>query len=186
MGPYRRSLEVLRIAEPCTVGWNRMEGDDRTRFCRVCEKNVYNLSVLTREEIDELLTIQEGNACIRMTLRADGTVVTAGDPSCSSARENTAKRRRRRMLVGGVGTAVGAAAFAALAAVGQQLEQASEARARAAQREERTPFQYSVGVPRGAPNVNPRPTWIDPSELGLRPADSMVGGAGLLGLDESE
>jgi len=114
----QRHLQVLRIDDPCTVDWGRMDGDDRVRHCGVCERNVYDLTVLSSEEIDELLARYEGGGlCVQMLLRADGTVVVADEAKrCPEEVAGAAKRRdRRRLLVGAIGAAVGASAFATLA-----------------------------------------------------------------------
>src|SRR4051812_43681240 len=36
-------LDSLTVASPCSANWAEMTGDDRSRFCGKCEKNVYNL-----------------------------------------------------------------------------------------------------------------------------------------------
>jgi hypothetical protein len=73
-------LESLRIATPCSADWDEMAGDDRVRFCGKCEKNVYNLSAMTREAGEALVREKEGRMCVRMYQRADGTVLTADCP----------------------------------------------------------------------------------------------------------
>src|SRR4051794_34167957 len=53
----RRALPILdsvRIASPCTASWDAMTGDDQVRFCGQCEKNVYNLSGMAREDAERL------------------------------------------------------------------------------------------------------------------------------------
>jgi hypothetical protein len=73
-------LESIRIAMPCSADWDDMSGDDRVRFCGKCEKNVYNLSAMTREAGEALVREKEGRMCVRMYQRADGTVLTADCP----------------------------------------------------------------------------------------------------------
>jgi hypothetical protein len=73
-------LESLRIASPCTADWDAMVGDDQVRFCGRCEKNVYNLSTMTREAAETLVAEREGRLCIRLYRRADGTLLTADCP----------------------------------------------------------------------------------------------------------
>lgn len=103
-------LENIRIASPCTASWDEMKGDDRVRFCGHCEKNVFNLSAMTRDEAEALILATNAKICVRMYRRADGTVLTEDCP------EGLKKKRRKRLaaaLVGG--TAVAAAAtFAAM------------------------------------------------------------------------
>src|SRR5437868_12561871 len=73
-------LENLRIATPCTADWDEMAGDERVRFCGKCEKNVYNLSAMTREAGEALVREKEGRMCVRMYQRTDGTVLTSDCP----------------------------------------------------------------------------------------------------------
>lgn len=88
-------LENVAIAAPCKASWDAMVGDDRVRFCGQCEKNVYNLSVMPRDEAEALLAAREGKMCVRLFRRADGTVMTSDCPV-------GVKRRRRRRAVAGV------------------------------------------------------------------------------------
>jgi hypothetical protein len=67
------------IAAPCNVGWENMKGDDRVRFCGQCQLNVYNTSVMTPAEINDLLS-QEGSPCLRLFRRSDGTMITENCP----------------------------------------------------------------------------------------------------------
>jgi hypothetical protein len=48
------SLELIDVASPCHVPWEEMTGDDQVRFCGHCQLNVYNLSGLSRQEVEEL------------------------------------------------------------------------------------------------------------------------------------
>ena len=69
-------LPRLRIASPCEENWNEMVGDERTRRCTRCERDVYNLSGFTRGEAEALLS-QSGEApCVRFYRRTDGTIMT--------------------------------------------------------------------------------------------------------------
>lgn len=70
----------MRVASPCTVGWETMEGEGRVRFCRLCSLNVYDLSEMTRSEVEALVLKTEGRLCGRLTHRADGTVLTKDCP----------------------------------------------------------------------------------------------------------
>jgi hypothetical protein len=73
-------LDDLRIATPCRADWDEMQGDDRVRFCGQCEKNVYNLSAMPRDEAEALVREKEGRLCVRFYQRQDGTVLTADCP----------------------------------------------------------------------------------------------------------
>lgn len=63
------SLESIEIAKPCRADWGAMRGDDRVRFCGTCQKNVYNLSALSREQAEELLNAEEALPCVRFYQR---------------------------------------------------------------------------------------------------------------------
>lgn len=106
----RRTLPMLdqvRVASPCHASWDEMLGDDRVRFCLSCEKNVYNLSAMTRDEAEALLSERTaGELCVRFHKRADGTVMTQDCPV-------GARRKRRKKLALAV---AGAGAMAAAAA----------------------------------------------------------------------
>lgn len=70
----------LRIASPCKALWEAMDGDDRVRFCRECNRNVYNLSAMTETEARRVVAEREGHPCIRFYQRRDGTVLTSDCP----------------------------------------------------------------------------------------------------------
>jgi hypothetical protein len=72
-----RNLDRVQISVPCTVGWEKMTGDNRARFCRECQRDVHNFSKLTRAEIEALLLKSKGRLCGRIERRVDGTIVTA-------------------------------------------------------------------------------------------------------------
>lgn len=73
-------INKLRVASPCSVGWDNMTGDERTRHCSLCSLNVFNVSSLTTAEVADLVQKREGRLCIRMYRRADGTVLTRDCP----------------------------------------------------------------------------------------------------------
>ncbi len=100
------SLEGLRVASPCKADWGAMVGDERVRFCGQCQKNVYNLSGMARDEAQALVRGAEGKLCIRMFKRADGTVLTSDCPDGVRRKQ----RRRLAVVVAGAG-ALGASAF---------------------------------------------------------------------------
>lgn len=80
--PDRQSSEIndLRIASPCTAEWDAMAGDNRVRHCALCNLNVYNFSEMTTREIRNLIAQREGRLCVRMFLRADGTILSRDCP----------------------------------------------------------------------------------------------------------
>lgn len=70
----------MRVASPCSVGWETMTGDDRVRRCDSCELNIYNFAEMTKPEIVNLIENAEGRICGRLFLRSDGTVLTKDCP----------------------------------------------------------------------------------------------------------
>lgn len=97
-------LESVKVASPCHADWDEMTGDDRSRFCGHCQKDVFNLSGMTRDEAEQFLRERTTSACVRVYRRADGTVLTS---DC----EVGARRVRRRKIA--VAAAVGGGLIAA-------------------------------------------------------------------------
>jgi len=64
-----------------------MTGDEKARHCQHCSKNVYNLESMTNEEAINLINDNEGEVCIRLFRRPDGTVVTAECPPVKNYRD---------------------------------------------------------------------------------------------------
>jgi hypothetical protein len=100
-------LENIRIASPCNVEWSSMTGDERSRHCGQCNKTVFDLSELTREEAQALIVERAGNLCARYYRRADGRIQLA---------DCTQRQRRQRMAIAAVALA-GAAVGGAVAVV---------------------------------------------------------------------
>lgn len=73
-------IHGIQIAAPCHVSWDSMTGDERTRHCAACKLNVYNIASLTTAEAEALILEKEGNVCVRIFRRKDGTVITKDCP----------------------------------------------------------------------------------------------------------
>jgi hypothetical protein len=105
MSAVRRGLPLLdnvQVASPCSASWDDMIGDDKTRFCRDCRKNVHNLSAMTEAEAEALLqSAQDGdsNVCVRFYRRKDGTVLTSDCPVGARRKRN----HRVAVLLAGAG-----------------------------------------------------------------------------------
>jgi hypothetical protein len=69
-----------KIASPCPMAWNDMTGDDRVRYCGQCKLSVYNLTKLSRVETEQFIIAREGNVCVRIYQRGDGTAVAQDCP----------------------------------------------------------------------------------------------------------
>jgi hypothetical protein len=103
----------LKVASPCKVPWDSMQGDDAVRFCGSCQKNVYNLSAMSIEQTEQLLASPSGTPCVRFFQRADGTVMTNDCPV-------GAQRVRRQRVAFGIGAGLmSAVGFGAIAQQGE-------------------------------------------------------------------
>jgi hypothetical protein len=102
-------LDQVRVASPCTAEWNEMLGDERVRFCLSCEKNVYNLSSMAKDDAEALLRERVGDdLCIRFYQRTDGTILTADCPV------GVKKKRRKKLALAVAGAGAMAAAAATM------------------------------------------------------------------------
>jgi hypothetical protein len=146
-------LDNIRVAAPCTADWTKMPGDERVRACGDCNKNVYNLSGMTREEAEALLVEKEGRLCVRYYRRTDGTILF-GDCTIGVS------RRRRRKLVAG--------AAALLAATGIVAYGASRAVADEEEMEEMV--EETVGVMGGLSAEPPRGAEMEMGKVADMPA----------------
>src|ERR1700733_14192487 len=64
------------IAAPCQFGWENMIGNDATRFCGGCNLQVYNTSVISSAEVQNILNMDADQVCLRIYRNADGTIIT--------------------------------------------------------------------------------------------------------------
>lgn len=92
----RRDSVLDRVTIPirCDADWSAMPGDDRVRHCGVCDKNVYNLSAMTRREAERLVAGTGGRMCARIYRRPDGTVLTQ---NCVQGIRGLSERFTRRI-----------------------------------------------------------------------------------------
>lgn len=99
----------LKVAKPCPAKWDDMVGDDKSRHCDRCQKNVYNLELLEPEELVELIERTEGKFCGRLYRRPGELTVLTQD--CK-----VGMRIARRKVVGRAALAVAALGGAAVGA----------------------------------------------------------------------
>jgi hypothetical protein len=99
-------LQRVTLSSPCHERWEGMQGDERVRHCGRCDKHVYNLTAMRREEAEALLAQADG-ICVRFLRRPDGTVVSGDCPA------GTSRRRRNRVLGGLAALAILGAGVAA-------------------------------------------------------------------------
>ena len=102
-------LPNIRVASPCTADWNEMtllDAEGRARHCKSCDKNVYNLSAMTRAEAEALIVAKEGRLCVGYWQRKDGTILLK---DCLVGTANA--RKRRLVAAGAVALLAGGAAL---------------------------------------------------------------------------
>ncbi len=61
-------IDSVKVSEACSEDWEKMNGNDRFRFCSHCSKHVNNLSEMTRKEAARFVRASDGNICIRYTV----------------------------------------------------------------------------------------------------------------------
>ena len=93
----KHALDVVQVGNPCDEPWSKMSGDEQVRFCGLCEKHVFNLSKMTRDEAEQVLEERVGRICVRFYRRADGTV---GTIDCAPIRFAAARKIARQTLRG--------------------------------------------------------------------------------------
>jgi len=124
MEPAIDLLSRVSVASPCSASWEKMDGDERARFCNHCQKHVYNLSAMSRAEAEALVREKEGKLCVRFYRRRDGTMLTDNCP--------VGLRTMRRWLVlqmGGLAGVFGIIALLAPFARAENLRRLAETRA---------------------------------------------------------
>ncbi|HUS29361.1 MAG TPA: hypothetical protein VMZ53_12670 [Kofleriaceae bacterium] len=102
-------LPNLRIASPCTERWDAMSGDERVRHCGKCDKDVFDLSALTREQAESLIRERAGDLCARYYQRKDGTILLA---DCEVGARGV---RRRNYLAAGIAVTLAGGTAGAIA-----------------------------------------------------------------------
>jgi hypothetical protein len=100
---FNSPLDRVRVAAPCRADWDAMLGDERVRFCQQCERNVYNLSDMSKKEAETLVSRAEGRLCVRFYRRTDGSILTDNCPVGLRA----VKRRASRVVNAMVSAALG-------------------------------------------------------------------------------
>lgn len=103
-------VDNLCVAMPCSFDWESMKGNDEIRLCSGCNKNVYNLSSMSKERAEDVLSATETH-CVRIARNADGRMIHDDCPKWLKPLRNSWKK--------GVGIAV---SFLALFSVAPQAK----------------------------------------------------------------
>ena len=95
-------ISRVRIASPCAMKWQDLDGEGSIRHCGSCRLDVYNFSQMTRREVETILHRAEGRVCAGFYRRADGTMLLRDCPvGLRAIRMKTAR------MVGRVAAALG-------------------------------------------------------------------------------
>ena len=167
----------VRVASPCTAEWSAMAPVDadaeRVRHCGSCNKNVYNLSQMTRAEAEALIVAHEGRLCVRYYQRKDGTILLK---DCAVGVANG--RKRRVIAAGAAALLAGVSAAVSWPRLAAELREHSEDMAATiAPPEYREDIQANVAIADHddpAPPAPPAPIVVDhpiPEEI-----EPMMGG----------
>ena len=158
----------LRVASPCDMSWEGMEGTDRARHCSRCRLTVYDISGMTRDEAAALIRAREGRLCVRFFRRADGTVLTRDCPSGFRA----ARRRVLALAASGAAALATVSSWAVLAAPGLRRSEPFASWLRwlegpVASSSDPEEEGYTLGVVVPARQSAPEPDWTEeaPEEL---------------------
>jgi hypothetical protein len=147
-------LDRVQVASPCNASWDDMVGDERVRFCLKCDKSVFNLSAMSREDAERLLEERaSGELCVRYYQRADGTIMTSDCPV------GVKKKRRKKLAlaVAGAGAMALAATQAYERAFGEQCTRMGAVAATQGEMELATPPTIPTVMGTAGPIVNPPP-----------------------------
>jgi len=69
------TAEFPALSFSCPQLWAGMEGNEKTRFCEVCQKNVHNLSMMSAEERRDLLASTGESPCVAYFKHVNGTPI---------------------------------------------------------------------------------------------------------------
>ncbi len=69
-------LDSIDVPAPCPKKWDEMIGGEKVRLCQSCDKNIYNISEMTRAEVRKLLFQSKESVCIRLEKDRNGRVQT--------------------------------------------------------------------------------------------------------------
>lgn len=77
--PTRAEGLDLRVNSPCEVDWDSMVGNEEVRFCTHCEKNVHDISALTRKDAMRFVRANSGGVCVRFYTAPSGRTLHANE-----------------------------------------------------------------------------------------------------------
>lgn len=76
MSTGKSKLDQLKVVTPCSSSWEQMTGNRQKRFCSECNKNVFDFSQMTRNQVEAVVSAHKGQLCGRILRDASGSLVT--------------------------------------------------------------------------------------------------------------
>ena len=99
------TAEFPPLSFTCPQLWAGMAGNEKTRFCDVCQKSVYNLSMMNAEERRTLLAGTGESPCVAYFKHVNGTPIdVAALPDGSSLKKKITKAALVSMSAVGLGS----------------------------------------------------------------------------------
>lgn len=99
-------LDQVQIASPCDAPWEGMTGNELARRCARCDREVFNISAMSRQDAEaflrERVAPDRERICGLFFRRSDGTIITADCPVGLAA-----IRRRARIVAARIAAALG-------------------------------------------------------------------------------
>lgn len=74
-------LRQIRVEKPCHESWDKMGGDEKTRFCDKCQYSVNDLTAMTPEEAAARVAETRGRICVRYLPDETGAPIYKGTPA---------------------------------------------------------------------------------------------------------
>ncbi len=69
-------LNLVDVPNPCEKSWDEMIGNEQTRHCLHCDRDIHNLSEISVKEAQKLLFQSKGRVCVRLMRDADDKIQT--------------------------------------------------------------------------------------------------------------
>lgn len=70
-------LDRVYLQTPRSTERSLLEGGEQVRSCCECDKQVYNLSSMTRRQAEDLITRADGRLCAKFDRDENGKIITA-------------------------------------------------------------------------------------------------------------
>ncbi len=169
------SLDNISIASPCHAEWSDMVGSDKVRFCASCQKNVFNLSGMKRDEALDLLRATEGKACVRFYRRADGTVLTEDCPVGVALLVKKAKRATLAAAAVSLGAVAAMLAFLGGSFTKKACERIDDVKTNIENVMDAPPTMGEPPVPETEPKMGAMIADPPPAEMGKPPTELEMG-----------